>query len=448
MKKAIKTLKQEVLDVLTQNLLPFWLDKMQDREHGGFYGQMTGRYELNREADKGAILNARILWSFSAAYRVLSRLSPHTPHLSDYLEAATRAKDYILAHFIDKEYGGVYWSVDYEGRPKDTKKQFYAIGFALYGLSEYARATGDREALDYALQLFDCIEEHAFDPAHNGYIEAMTRDWQPIADMRLSDLDANYPKSQNTHLHIIEPYTNLYRCLKEMQAQESCSYVPVIGSVLPIGITVPEETVASVEGALRNLIDIFTDKILNPVTHHLDLFFEMDWTRGAGQQESYGHDIECSWLMHEAALVLGDEKVLKKVESIVKMVAKASEKGLNADGSMIHEATIATTPLYGHPSSPDEGTITKDDDLHWWVQAENVVGWLNLYQHFGDEEALQRALRCWQYIKDNLIDWEHGEWYWSRRADGTLNLDDDHAGFWKCPYHNSRMCLEIIERYS
>ena len=431
---AVATLRAEALDVLTKNILPFWLDKMQDEVHGGFYGQMTGRYELNKEADKGAILNARILWSFSAAYRVLSHLSPLTPHLSDYLNAATRAKDYILAHFIDTEHGGVYWSVDYLGRPKDTKKQFYALGFALYGLSEYARATGDREALDYALQLFDCIEEHAFDPVHNGYIEACTREWREIADMRLSDLDQNYPKSQNTHLHIIEPYTNLLRALRELQAAQSCAYVPAIGSILPIDIAVPNETMIRVEGALRNLIDIFTDKILNPETHHLDLFFDMDWTRGGGQLESYGHDIECSWLLHEAALVLGDEEVTKKVESIVKMVAKASEKGLNADGSMIHEANL--------------GAGTKDDDLHWWVQAENVVGWLNLYQHFGDEEALQRALRCWQYIKDNLIDWEHGEWYWSRRADGTLNLDDDHAGFWKCPYHNSRMCLEIIERYS
>ena len=443
---AIATMKNEMQDVLQKNILSFWLKDMQDHEFGGFYGRMTGDYRLLKDAEKGAILNARILWSFSAAYRVLSHLSPLSPHLSDYLEAATRAKDYILAHFIDKEYGGVFWSLDHTGQPKDTKKQFYALGFALYGLSEYARATGDREALDYALQLFDCIEEHAFDPVHNGYIEACTREWGTIADMRLSDLDANYPKSQNTHLHIIEPYTNLLRAMRELQAAQECAYVPVIGSVIPIDIAVPHETITQVEGALRNLIDIFTDKILNPETNHLDLFFEMDWTRGAGQIESYGHDIECSWLLHEAALVLGDNEVTKKVESIVKLIAKASEKGLNADGSMIHEATIATTSPYGHPSSSEKGK--KDDDLHWWVQAENVVGWMNLYQHFGDEEALQRALRCWQYIKDNLIDWEHGEWYWSRHADGTLNQDDDHAGFWKCPYHNSRMCLEILERYS
>ena len=420
----IKMLKQEMQDVLEKNILRFWLDKMQDHENGGFYGRIDGQGVLHPEAEKGAILNARILWSFSAAYRVLGN--------PEYLEAATRAKDYLIEHFVDKEYGGIYWSVDYKGQPLDTKKQFYAIGFAIYGLSEYARATGDREALDYAIELYECVEEHSFDPQYNGYIEACTREWGEIADMRLSDFDANYPKSQNTHLHIIEPYTNLYRCLREMQAAESCNYVPVLGSVLPIGVTVPLETLARVEGSLRNLIDIFTDKILNLETHHLDLFFEMDWTRGAGHLESYGHDIECSWLMHEAALVLGDQKVLKKVEKIVREVAKASEKGLRTDGSMIHEANVDT----GHA----------DDDLHWWVQAENVVGWYNIYQYFGDEDALEKVFRCWEYIKTQLIDWEHGEWYWSRHSDGSLNTTDDKAGFWKCPYHNSRMCLEIIER--
>ena len=424
MNERIDMMKREMQDVLENNILRFWLDQMMDYEHGGFYGRMTHDGELHPEAEKGAILNARILWAFSAAFRVLKH--------PEYLEAATRAKDYIIEHFIDQEYGGVYWSVDCEGNPLDTKKQFYAIGFMIYGLTEYARATGDREALDYALDLYDCIEEHAFDREHNGYIEACTREWGRIEDMRLSDLDANYPKSQNTHLHIIEPYTNLLRCLKEAQAQESCDYVSAIGSVLPVGISVPPQTISEVEGALRNLVDIFTEKILNKETNHLDLFFGMDWTRGAGHLESYGHDIECSWLLHEAALVLGDQQVLNKVEPIVQAVAQASAKGLRPDGSLIHEANL------------DTGYV--DDDLHWWVQAENVVGWYNIWQHFGDEEALNRAEKCWHYIKKQLIDYEHGEWYWSRHANGLLNTKDDKAGFWKCPYHNSRMCLEIIER--
>ena len=411
-------------DVVENNILRFWMERMTDHEHGGFYGRIDADGLLHPKSEKGAILNARILWSFSAAYRVLGK--------EEYRDMAQRAKDYFIDHFIDPAFGGVYWSLDYQGNPLDTKKQFYAIGFAIYGLSEYARATGDREALEYALLLFDSIEEHAFDHEYNGYIEAMTRDWKPIADMRLSELDANYPKSQNTHLHIIEPYANLFRCLKEFQAKSSCNYVPAIGAVLPVDITIPQETLQRVECALRNIIGIFTDRILNPATHHLDLFFEMDWTRGAGQLESYGHDIECSWLLHEAALVLGDTDILAKVEPIVREVAKASEKGLRPDGSMIHEANLDT----GHV----------DDDLHWWVQAENVVGWFNIYQYFGDSTALDHALKCWDYIKSQIIDWEQGEWRWSRHADGTLNTVDDKAGFWKCPYHNSRMCLEILER--
>ena len=420
----VDMMKLEMQDVLENNILPFWLEKMQDNENGGFYGRIDGSGVLHPDAEKGAILNARILWTFSAAYRVLEK--------EELLEAATRAKDYLVDHFIDPEYGGVYWSVDYKGEPLDTKKQFYAIAFAIYGLSEYARATGNREALEYALDLYDCIEEHAFDDEQNGYIEACTREWGKIGDMRLSELDANYPKSQNTHLHIMEAYANLLRCLKEMRAQEQCDYVPAIGSVLPVGINVPPETMVNVEGALRNIISIFIDKILNPETNHLDLFFDMDWTRGAGHLESYGHDIECSWLLHEAALVLGDENLLEKVENVVQKVAKASEKGLREDGSMIHEANLDT----GHV----------DDDLHWWVQAENVVGWFNVWQHFGDEEAFKKSEKCWHYIKENLVDFDNGEWYWSRHPDGTLNTVDDKAGFWKCPYHNSRMCLEIIER--
>lgn len=407
MKEQIKTIKEEVRDCLGNNILSFWL-KMQDEENGGFYGQMTGEGELVKTANKGGILNARILWAFSAAYRATQN--------PDYLKAAKRAKDYILNYFIDNEFGGTYWELDCKGNPVDTKKQFYAIGFTIYGLSEFVRAvrsagaldivTADEEAeaFDMAKQLFCVIEEHSFDKEYNGYIEACTREWQPIEDMRLSDLDENYPKSQNTHLHIIEPYANLYRIWKDER----------------------------LEKALRNLIYIFTDKILNPETHHLDLFFENDWTRGAGQLESYGHDIECSWLMHEAALVLGDKEVLAKVEPIVQQVAEASEKGLNPDGSMIHEANLT------------KGTA--DADLHWWVQAETVVGFANIYQYFGDEAALEKALKCWQYIKDNLIDNENGEWHWSVRKDGTLNTTDDKAGFWKCPYHNSRMCIEIMER--
>ena len=422
-------LRSELLSCLENNILPFWL-RFQDEENGGFYGRMTGDGVLVKEASKGGILNARILWSFSAAYRVLGK--------AEYLAAATRAKDYILEHFIDPVYGGTYWELDYKGNPVDTKKQFYALGFMLYGMSEYVRALRQRpdasvseeeieSVLDVCISLYTCIEDHSLDEVYNGYIEACTREWGEIADMRLSELDANYPKSQNTHLHIIEPYANLYRVLSEEVRVKSEQFkFPHNAECAKntnsnYSLFTIHSSLNKVETSLRNLIDIFCDKILNPETHHLDLFFEKDWTRGAGWLESYGHDIECSWLMHEAALVLGDKEVLANVEPIVQLVAKASEKGLNADGSMTHEANL------------DTGYV--DDDRHWWVQAETVVGFYNIYQHFGDEAAFQKALRCWQYIKD-----------WSRDPERNINRKDDHAGFWKCPYHNSRMCLEIIER--
>ena len=412
-------LRSEVYDCLTKNILPFWLNNMMDRERGGWYGQMTGRGEIVKDAPRGAILYARLLWTMSAAYRVLAGVKSKGDKF--LLEAATMTKDYILAHFMDKDYGGTYWSVTADGLPLNTKKQFYAQGFMLYGFSEYARATGDEEALKVALQLFDIIEHHAWDSEYGGYIEASTRDWQPIADMRLSDKDENYPKSQNTHLHIIEPYTNL---LKSLSLSPSLNEE---GGIRPWDKGRKE----AVDSAVRRLIDIFTEKILNPKTYHLDLFFDMDWTR-MSTTESYGHDIECSWLLHEAALALGDADIINKVEPIVRAVAKASEKGLQADGSLIYE---------GEPDG-----LHFDRDRHWWVQAEAVVGFFNIYQHFGDEAALDKALRVWEYIKEHFIDREHGEWYWSIREDGSVNLDDDHAGFWKCPYHNSRMCMELIER--
>ena len=382
-------------ECLTDNILSFWLDRMVDHERGGFYGRIDGHGNVDADAEKGAILNARILWAFAAAYRVVGD--------KQYLEAALRAKTYILDHFVDKEYGGVYWSLNADGTPRDTKKQTYAIGFTIYGMSELARATGDREALDCALSLYRSIEEHAFDAVNNGYIEALTREWQPIADMRLSDKDENGSRTMNTHLHVIEPYTNLYRVAPSAELKER----------------------------LVNLLHIFTDRLLNTATGHLDLFFGDTW-QGRRDIQSYGHDIEASWLLHETALVLDDKDVLAWMEPYVKQIAVAADEGLLADGSMIYEHW-------------DEDDRT-DRSLQWWVQCENIIGHINLYQHFGDSEALDIANRCWQYVKDHLIDRENGEWYWSINADGTINLDDDKAGFWKCPYHNSRMCLELMER--
>lgn len=398
-------LREETLHALEHNILPYWINNMVDHQQGGFYGQITGDEQVMPEAEKGAVLNCRILWTYASAYRLLGK--------AEYLEMATRAKRYVIDHFYDKTFGGIYWSVDYTGQPLDTKKQIYALGFAIYGLSEYYRATNDAEALTYAIHLFESIEQHSFDRVKNGYYEALDREWNEMADMRLSEKDANERKTMNTHLHILEPYTNLYRVWKDERLKTQ----------------------------LQNLIELFVEKIYNPETGHLQLFFDEDW-QSKYNMFSYGHDIEGSWLIHEAALELGDAALLAKVEPIIKHIAVAAAEGLLPDGSMIYERTLGELTDAGHPSADHT-----DTDRHWWVQAEAIVGYINLYQHFGDEDALNKALMCWAFTKEHLLDNVHGEWFWSVSKEGTINTENDKAGFWKCPYHNGRMCMEIKERF-
>jgi mannobiose 2-epimerase len=391
----IDKFREELLDNLRNNILGYWIEKMVD-PRGGFYGRRDGNDVLDATASKGAVLNARILWSFSAAYRVLGD--------KVYLDMATRAKREIIDRFYDREYGGIYWSLDADGNPLDTKKQFYAIGFAIYGLSEYARATGDAEALDYAKRLFRDIEAHSRDTERGGYREAQTRDWHDIADMRLSDRDANSSKTMNTHLHIIEPYTNLLRVWRDDALLE----------------------------ATRSLLSVFFDKIeASGKRGHLGLFFDDDWHR-QDNEISYGHDIEASWLLLETAQVVGDSELLNKALAHTRRIAEAALEGRCTDGSLVYER---------HANG------SYDNDKHWWVQAECVIGQIYLALFHELPEYLAGAYQSWNYIKNNIVDREGGEWHWSRK-NGEVNRMDDKAGFWKCPYHNTRMCLEVYERLS
>lgn len=384
---------REFEDCLNGNILSYWAEKMVD-PRGGFYGRRDGYDRLDGEAPKGAVLNARILWSFAAAYRLTGR--------DAYAALALRARDYVRERFIDPAFGGVFWSVNADGTPLDTRKQFYAIAFAIYGLAEHHRATGDVESLRLAQSLFHDIEAHSLDRIKGGYIEAQTRDWQKIADMRLSDKDDNASKTMNTHLHVMEGYTALARVWRS------------------------EELLAATRGLLR----IFLDRILDRKTWHLGLFFDDDWKRKDGIF-SYGHDIEASWLMLETAMVIGDKELYKETLAATEKIALAALDGRMEDGSMVYERHA-------------DGTL--DTDRHWWVQAENVIGQLYLAAYHGKPEFIMAAEQSWRYIKDRIIDRENGEWHWARRgADGSIDRDDDKAGFWKCPYHNSRMCIEGIE---
>ena len=388
---AAQALAMQVKKELTTDILPYWIKRMNNPE-GGFYGRISGEEQLDTDAPVGNILVARILWTFAATYRIFGN--------KEYLEIAEKAKKEIINRFFDKEYGGTYWSLNPDGTPLDTKKQIYSISFTIYGLAELNRATGDGKALEYAIKLFNSIEEHSFDKEQGGYFEAFTREWDSIEDMRLSDKDANESKTMNTHLHILEAYTCLLRVWRNPLLEER----------------------------LRNLIEVFENHILAS-NRHLRLFFDDSWECNY-ETVSYGHDIEASWLLHEAALVLDDQAVLERIEKLVPEIAKAAEEGFSAMEGMAYECKD------GH----------MDKERHWWVQAETVVGYFNLWDNFGSQEGLENALMCWEFIKGNLIDRENGEWFWSLRADGSVNLDDDKAGFWKCPYHNGRMCMEIIER--
>lgn len=386
----LETIPSELARELTEDILPFWLTRMQDPS-GGWYGRMGGDGRLVPDAPKGAVLGARILWTFSAAYRVLGR--------PEYRTAADRAYREVRDRFFDPEQGGVFWSLDAAGRPLDTKNQFYAIAFAIYGLAEYYRATGVGEALDLAVRLYRDIEAHSFDGS--GYLEACTRDWAPIEDMRLSEKDRNDARTMNTHLHILEGYTCLYQVWKDD------------------GLRVQ----------LAALVEIFLDRIVRP-DGHLGLFFDTSWN-SQSEMVSYGHDIEASWLLEEAADLLDDPALSARTSDTCRRIAAAALEGWRPGEGMMYEKD----PLTGRT----------DADRHWWVQAETVVGCWNRFRRDGDPAWADRALDTWGFIRRGIL-CPDGEWYWSLRADGTPDTVDDRAGFWKCPYHNSRMCLEMMER--
>ena len=393
--------KSEARVLLEANILSFWQERMVDYQQGGFYGRIDGYDTLHPDAEKGAVLNARILWTFSAATRLF--------HKMPYRILATRAKDYLITRFIDREYGGVYWALNADGTPMDTKKQTYAIAFAIYGLAEYYRATQDSEALNAAIRLFEDLETHAFhvSPLEGesegvGYVEALTRDWQPIADMRLSEKDENGVFTMNTHLHVLEAYTNLYRVLKNVERDDV------------------QGTKERITKQLRTLIDIFANRIFDPATGHLMLFFDEKW-QPSNTHTSPGHDIEAAWLLHEALEVFGDEELLNQTLPVIHSLAQAAEEDIM-------------------------------DEKEWWCYAEAVVGYIDQWKLYQEEKPiesninLELAETAFHYIQTHLMDRENGEWFWTILPDGTPDRTHDKAGFWKCPYHNSRMCIEIIER--
>lgn len=388
-------LRDELYAELTERLLPFWADKALDERHGGFVGQITHHGTVVADAEKGVVLNARILWTFSAAHRLLGA--------GAYRAEADRAFAYLDEHGWDAEHEGVFWSLDHRGEPLNTRKQTYAQAFAIYGLSEYYRATKATAALERAIRLFELIEAHAHDPQHGGYIEAFRRDWSALDDMRLSEKDLNAPKTTNTLLHVLEAYTNLYRVW-------------------------PDDALRS---QLTALTERFLDTVIDAETHHLRLFFDRDWSLQS-TLVSYGHDIEAAWLLLEAADVLGDADLRARVRAATLAIARTTlREGQDADGGIFYETDSA-----------------RDTDKHWWPQAEAIVGFLVAYQETRDAAFLDAAVAAWDFARRCVLDREHGEWFGRVSRDGVPYEDEDKVGFWKCPYHNARACFEAVERLS
>jgi cellobiose epimerase len=393
--KAVDEFRDQIAAEWRTNIAPFWVRHARDETYGGFHGLISSDLEVDDRADKGVILNSRILWTFARAARLYGN--------STYRQIADCAYQYFVGHFVDSEHGGVFWAVDYLGRPSDTKKRSYGQAFALYALTEYFNATRTSEALDRAFELFDVLENRCRDSANDGYFETFERDWSIAADQRLSEVDQDVSKSMNAHLHVLEAYANLARATDA----------------------------ARVTARLRAVVELFLTHIVDEGDARLRMFFDERWST-TSNVDSFGHDIESTWLLYEAAEVLRDEALLARVRSVILPMAQAVHDRARAqDGSIVYEA--------------EDGAIV-NDERHWWVQAEGVVGFVNAFQLGAGEHFLAAAIQVWRYIAAHIVDGERGEWHWKLANDGKPAADMPKVSQWKCPYHNGRMCFEIAQR--
>jgi mannobiose 2-epimerase len=392
---AVEKLRERVELELRGDILPFWLKYAVDDEYGGFRGQIANDLTIDPLAHKGLILNARILWTFAKAYKVYGE--------EVYRLTARRAYEYLRQFFWDAEFGGVYWMVDHLGNPVETKKRIYGQAFTVYALAEYAAASSEKEPLEKAIALHRMIEDVSHDGDNGGYFETYERDWKLAGEQRLSEVDMDEKKSMNTHLHLLEAYANLLRIWNDDTLRER----------------------------LRELLRIFLDHIIDPETRHFRMFFDEAW-HDHSDRFSYGHDIEGSWLICEAAEILGDRAILEETRTAAVSMAQAVyEQALDKDGGLFYEG---------------RGKEIIDTDKQWWPQAEAVVGFRNAYEISGKDYFLRASEKSWEFIERYIVDRQHGEWYWLVSSDGTPSNDMYKVDPWKCPYHNSRTCFEVMER--
>jgi mannobiose 2-epimerase len=389
----LASLRSHIAAELQNDILPFWLKYTRDRERGGFYGEISNDLVINKNAPRGALLTSRILWTFSSAYRRY-----HDPAC---LDMARWAYNDLLTKFWDKEQGGLFWSVTADGKPLVNRKVVYGQAFGIYALAEYHRATGDQAPLDRAIELYKTVESHSHDAANGGYFEEYTQEWKRLPNWRQRYVSP-YSKSQNTLLHVMEAYANLLRVWPD----------------------------PGLRANLRDLVEEMLTRVLNPATHHLRLFLDDNWTPRS-DEISFGHDIEFSWLLVETAEVLGDRDLIARTKTVAVQIARATlAEGVDTDGALLSEA------------GPKGLTNTHKE---WWQQAEAVTGFFNAYQLSGDPRFLQASRHTWDFIAAHVIDRTHGEWYNLLARDGTV-LSPDKVSLWKCPYHDGRACMEMVER--
>ncbi len=389
----MKELRHEVIRELDEHIMPFWMN-LRDDEHGGFFGKVDYHLTINKQSDKGGIAAARLLWSFSAAYRVTKK--------EKYLEYAHHTYDFLVSKVYDAVHEGLFWMLDYKGNPVDKRKHIYAQAFGIYGLSEYYRATGNEEALGFAMRLYDLIESKGYCAENNAYLEEFSCEWIKKDNEMLSENGILADITTNTHLHILEAYTNLYRARPNKELRNR----------------------------LMNMIHIFYSKIYDHQTHALKVFFNNQWDELI-PLKSFGHDIEASWLMDDAIKVLRlDNK--RYDQMVIDIANNIAKNAMLEDGSILNE---------------QEG-VAIDCTRIWWGQAEAMVGFYNAYERTNDARFINLTYNLWKYTKENIIDnRENSEWFWSVEAEGKPTKRDI-AEPWKTPYHNVRFCLEMIERMS
>lgn len=392
---SLHALRESLYGELTGNILPFWLEKARDRDGWGHFGWIDADGHIDPQAPRGGVLAARILWAYSAAARLLG-----TPQLR---EAARSAYHDLVDHFHDREQGGFHWMLDVKGNAIDDRKQIYAQAFAVYALAEYADLTGEPRALDLARQTFRLVKERAVDPVHGGYLEARDRFWHETAENRLSSKDQNSPKSMNTHLHVLEAWTRLYRVDPSPDVRE----------------------------ALAEALDWMCAHVVDGPKNRMQLYFGMDWSKES-DKTSFGHDIEGSWLLYEAAEALGEAERLADTGALaVRMAEEVLEHGLDREyGGLYNEIA--------------EGRL--ETEKIWWVQAEALVGFFNAWQLSGENRFLDAALNIWHFIDRFGADHKGGEWFWETDREGRPIPGRPKVEPWKCPYHNVRACLEMIRR--